>query len=99
MSRAEAIDQYIIALNMGKKYYKACMARGQYPYPQVLEQLLQKEYLLRLLPAYVLRHAEVSQTVVNVLHLAQGSPLKRRFVLYQEVHKDDYCFLQHHQYI
>ena len=43
MSRAEAIDQYIVALNMGKKYYKACMARGQYPYPQVLEQLLQNQ--------------------------------------------------------
>ena len=43
MSRAEAIEQYIVALNMGKKYYKACMARGQYPYPQVLEQLLQNQ--------------------------------------------------------
>lgn len=41
MSRAEAIEQYNNALNQGKKYYKACMAKGAYPFPQVLEKLLE----------------------------------------------------------
>ena len=41
MSRAEAIEQYNTALKLGKKYYSACMAQGQYPYPQVLDQMLE----------------------------------------------------------
>ena len=40
MSRAEAIEQYNTALKMGKKYYAACTAKGQFPYPRVLEDLL-----------------------------------------------------------
>jgi len=41
MSRAEAIEQYNTALKLGKKYYSACMAQGQYPYPQVLDKMLE----------------------------------------------------------
>ena len=40
MSRAEALEQYANALKMGKKYYNACMAKGQYPYPRVLDEML-----------------------------------------------------------
>ena len=41
MSRTDALEQYNAALSAGKKYYRSCVARGQYPYPQVLEQLLE----------------------------------------------------------
>ncbi|MBR1584655.1 MAG: BMP family ABC transporter substrate-binding protein [Clostridia bacterium] len=40
MSRVEAIEQYNNALRQGRKYYSACVAKGQYPYPQVLDELL-----------------------------------------------------------
>lgn len=39
-SRSEAIEQYNAALKLGRKYYSACMARGQSPYPAVLEDIL-----------------------------------------------------------
>ena len=40
MSRVEAIEQYNAALKMGKKYYNTCVAKGQYPYPRVLDEIL-----------------------------------------------------------
>ena len=40
MSRLEAVEQYHIALKLGKKYYNACVTRGEYPYPQVLSEIL-----------------------------------------------------------
>ncbi|MBQ9197272.1 MAG: BMP family ABC transporter substrate-binding protein [Clostridia bacterium] len=43
MSRTDAIEQYITALNAGRKYYRNCIARGQYPYPQVLDKLLENQ--------------------------------------------------------
>lgn len=35
----EALGQYDAALRAGQKYHKACVAKGQYPYPQVLNDL------------------------------------------------------------
>ena len=43
MSRQDALEQYEAALSAGKKYYRSCMAKGQYPYPQVLEKLLENQ--------------------------------------------------------
>ena len=40
-NRTEAIEQYNAALKMGKKYYNACVSKNQFPYPQVLDQLLE----------------------------------------------------------
>ena len=40
MSRIEAIEQYRAALRQGRKYYNSCVTRGEYPYPQVLNQIL-----------------------------------------------------------
>ena len=42
MSRQEAMDQYMIALRQGKRYYNECVVRGEYPYPQVLGEILTK---------------------------------------------------------
>ena len=41
MSRSEAMEQYRQALREGQRYYGACVARGQYPYPQVLEDIFE----------------------------------------------------------
>ena len=43
MSRAEAISQYESALSQGKRYYRTAMAKGLYPYPQVLDKLLESQ--------------------------------------------------------
>jgi len=40
VSRQEATDQYIRALKQGQKTYKECILRGRYPYPQVLDEIL-----------------------------------------------------------
>lgn len=40
MSRQEAYNQYQAALKAGQKEYKRCVARGKYPYPQVLDEIL-----------------------------------------------------------
>ena len=40
MSRQEAYLQYNQALKLGQKYYKNALSRGVYPYPQVLDELL-----------------------------------------------------------
>ena len=45
MSRQEAVEQYNIARKAGTKYYKACVARGRYPYPQVLDELIDESRL------------------------------------------------------
>lgn len=37
---AEALEQYKAALKAGKKYYKDCVARGIYPYPAALDDIL-----------------------------------------------------------
>ena len=40
MNRQEAFLQYNQALKLGLKYYKNAISRGLYPYPQVLDELL-----------------------------------------------------------
>ncbi len=40
MSRQEAAQQYQEALKLGRKTYKERVLRGQYPYPQVLDEIL-----------------------------------------------------------
>ncbi len=40
MSRQEATDQYLSALKAGHKTYKERILNGQYPYPQVLDEIL-----------------------------------------------------------
>ena len=40
MSRTEAADQYARALKQGRRTYKDSIMRGQYPYPQVLDEIL-----------------------------------------------------------
>ena len=40
MSRQEAYQQYQAALKAGTKEYKRCVARGKYPYLQVLDEIL-----------------------------------------------------------
>ena len=40
MSRQEAAAQYQEALKRGRKTYKDRVLRGQYPYPQVLDEIL-----------------------------------------------------------
>lgn len=40
MSRQEAIDQYNHALKAGQKFYKTALARGGYPYPPALDNML-----------------------------------------------------------
>lgn len=36
----EAYEQYESALKQGIRYYNACVVRGDYPYPQVLDEIL-----------------------------------------------------------
>ena len=38
--RTEAIQQFATALRMGRKYYNACVAKGENPYPLVLNELI-----------------------------------------------------------
>ena len=40
MSHQEAAEQYRLALKRGLKYYKTALAQGNYPYPQVLDEIL-----------------------------------------------------------
>ena len=40
MSRQEATEQYSRALKAGQKNYKDCVLHGRYPYPQVLDEIL-----------------------------------------------------------
>ena len=40
MIRQEATAQFAKALKMGQKYYNSCLMNGQYPYPQVLSEIL-----------------------------------------------------------
>ncbi|MBR6029795.1 MAG: BMP family ABC transporter substrate-binding protein [Clostridia bacterium] len=40
MSRAEAIAAYHDAQKRGERYYNSCVARGEYPYPRVLEDVV-----------------------------------------------------------
>ena len=40
MSRQEAVEQYAHALKAGQRYYKAAVSRGGYPYPLVLDDIL-----------------------------------------------------------
>ncbi|MBQ9263171.1 MAG: BMP family ABC transporter substrate-binding protein [Clostridia bacterium] len=43
MSRTEAIAQFNQALKLGKKYYNSCVSQGLYPFPQVLEDILENQ--------------------------------------------------------
>ena len=40
MNRQEAAEQYAKALKLGQKNYKDCVLHGRYPYPQVLDEIL-----------------------------------------------------------
>ena len=40
ISRSQAIEYYRQAKRRGERYYHACAARGEYPYPRVLEDVL-----------------------------------------------------------
>lgn len=40
MSRQEAAAQYAKALKQGRKTYKDCVLHGRYPYPQILDDIL-----------------------------------------------------------
>ena len=40
MSRQEALEQYTKALKSGQKNHRDCVLRGRYPYPQVLDEIL-----------------------------------------------------------
>lgn len=43
MSRQEATEQYAKALRLGQKYYRRCVARGEYPYPPSLNDILTEQ--------------------------------------------------------
>lgn len=40
LSKQEVLDQYHKALKLGEKNHKECVVRGRYPYPQVLDEIL-----------------------------------------------------------
>ena len=40
MSLQDSVEQYSLALKLGQKNYRECVARGMYPYPQVLDEIL-----------------------------------------------------------
>ena len=40
MGRQEAMEQYIKSLRLGQKNYKERVVRGKYPYPTVLDEIL-----------------------------------------------------------
>ena len=40
--RTEAVEQYNIALKQGQKYMKNAILRGEYPYPLVLDEIVQE---------------------------------------------------------
>lgn len=40
--RTEAVEQYNIALRAGQRYYKNAVAHGEYPYPLVLDDIVQE---------------------------------------------------------
>lgn len=46
MSRQEALDQYNYALKLGQKYYKSAVVSGGYPYPQVLDEVLDESMVV-----------------------------------------------------
>ena len=45
-NRLEAAEQYNRALKLGQKSYKECVLRGRYPYPQVLDDILDDAMLV-----------------------------------------------------
>ena len=45
MSRQEAREQYAKALKLGQKDYKECVVQGRYPYPQVLDEILDDAFV------------------------------------------------------
>lgn len=47
MSHQEAIDQYHQALKLGQKCYRDLVHQGQYPYPQVLDEILDESMIAR----------------------------------------------------
>ena len=42
MSLTEAMDQYKRCLKQGQKDYRADVLRGRYPYPPVLDEILEE---------------------------------------------------------
>ena len=45
MSRQEAREQYAKALKLGQKVYRECVVQGLYPYPQVLDEILNDAFV------------------------------------------------------
>ena len=45
MSRTEANEQYSRALKQGRKYHKDCILHGNYPYLQVLDEILDESMI------------------------------------------------------
>ncbi len=45
MSRQEAREQYAKSLKLGQKNYKECVVQGRYPYPQVLDEIINDAFV------------------------------------------------------
>ena len=43
--RSEAVEQYNLALKLGQKYVKNAILRGEYPYPLVLDEIVQESHI------------------------------------------------------
>ena len=46
MSRQEAREQYVKALKSGQKIYKEYVGQGRYPYPQVLDEIINDTFVV-----------------------------------------------------
>ena len=40
MNRQDALEQYLKAMKAGQKSYRSAVVHGKYPYPQVLDEIL-----------------------------------------------------------
>ena len=43
--RSEAVEQYSFALKQGQKYLKQAILHGEYPYPLVLDEMIQESVI------------------------------------------------------
>ena len=88
MSRQEAVSQYNQALRLGRKRYKDYVVHGRYPYPQVLDEILERlarerrAFLtvktqdgFRRLPLRSIVYGELAGRRIQY-HLADGSVVK-----------------------
>ena len=56
--RSEAVEQYNHALKAGQKYYKNAVLHGEYPYPLVLDDIVQESAPRRPFCRYQVRRAD-----------------------------------------